>query len=272
MLLVSATYTKSSSSSKKSSGSKSSSKSSGSSGKKGKNHSKYLKMKKILDAINGVRKAPAKWADKIQKVYIAKMDKKKKKLHKGWKRTFTEGLPAMQEAQKFLKKAKPVAPLKLDMGMSWAAFKHSVYMLTKKKLDHTGQGGSSMNKRLEEFGDWQTTIGENIFKTTKNTRDPEILVMEFIIDDGVKNRGHRANIMKKDFKKVGIGIGSDGKEDWVTMDFSGGFKCKKCGKITKEMRDNMGWTGPVPSGSGSSNAGMLKYGIMLMAAIVTILM
>jgi uncharacterized protein YkwD len=269
MLLSSAICGSSSKSSGSSSKSKSSgsSSSSGSSGSAGKHKSKYLKMKKIFDAINAVRKAPAKYADKIQKLYIAKMDKKNKKLHTGWKRTFTEGLPAMEEAVKFLKKAKPVAPLKLDMGMSWAAFKHSVYMLTKKKLDHTGKGGSSMNKRLEEYGDWQTTIGENIFKTTKNTRNEELMLLEFIIDDGVKNRGHRANVMKKDFKNVGIGIASDGSEDWITLDFSGGFKCKKCGKITKANRDEMGWSGPVPSNSDSSS---LK--IVELAGVITMFM
>ena len=264
-LIINLASAKSSASKKKSSGSKKSgSKKSGSNsksksgssgtGKAGKNKAKYLKIKKVHEVLNKIRKKPKAYAQQIQKLYISQMDAKNKKLHKKWKRTFTEGLPAMQEALKYLNNAKPVPPLKLDMGMSYAAFKHSVYMLTKKKLDHTGKNGSSMSNRLEEYGDWQTTIGENIFKTKSMTRKADVMVLEFVIDDGVKNRGHRENIMKKDFKTVGVGIASDGKEDWVTLDFSGGFNCKKCSKITKAMRDRMGWTGPVPSGTSSSGA------------------
>jgi uncharacterized protein YkwD len=113
----------------------------------------YIKMQDILTAINSVRKTPAEWADKIDKEYIKNMDKDKV-THTKWKRTFKEGLPAMQEAVKYLKNAKAQGPLTLSFGMSYAAFKHSVYLLSKKALTHTGKGGSSMSNRLEEYGDW----------------------------------------------------------------------------------------------------------------------
>ena len=130
-------------------------------------------MDKILKSI---RKNPKPFAQKIQSLYIKDMDSKNKKMHKKWKRTFSEGLPAMQEAVKYLNNAKTVPPLKIDMGMSYAAFKHSVYMLQKNKLDHTGKNGSSMSNRLEEYGDWQTTIGENIFVTKPNIRTAELMI------------------------------------------------------------------------------------------------
>jgi hypothetical protein len=131
--------------------------------------------------------------------------------------------------------------------MSYAAFKHSVYLLKKKTLTHTGKGGSSMSNRLEEYGDWQTTIGENIIKTTKDTRDAEHAIMEFIIDDGVKNRGHRENIFKASFKKLGVGIANSGTgEDIITLEFSGGYTCKKCKKIGKDLAAQMGWDGKIP--------------------------
>lgn len=81
-------------------------------------------MSDILKAINSIRKTPAEWADKIDKEYIKNMDKDKI-THTVWKRTFKEGLPAMQEAVKYLKNAKPKEELKISFGMSFAAFKHS---------------------------------------------------------------------------------------------------------------------------------------------------
>jgi uncharacterized protein YkwD len=229
-------------------------------------HSKYIKITDVLKAINSVRKAPAKWADKIDKIYIKNMDKDKV-THKAWKRKFKEGLPAMQEAVKYLKNAKPKGALTLSYGMSYAAFKHSVYLLSKKTLTHTGKGGSSMSNRLEEYGDWQTTIGENIIKTTKDTRTAEHAVMEFIIDDGVKNRGHRENLFKASFKKLGVGIANSGTgEDFITLEFSGGYTCKKCKKITKDLAAQMGWDGKIPDSSNKTSL-LATVAIALFATI-----
>lgn len=153
----------------------------------------------------------------------------------------------MQDAVKYLKNTKPKEELKLSYGMCYAAFKHSEYLAEKKSLAHTGKGGSSMSNRLEEFGDWQTTIGENIIKTTPNTRTAEHIVMEMVIDDGVKNRGHRENIFKSSFKKLGVGIANEADgEDIVTLVFSGGFRCKKCSKVKKENAKLMGWARKIP--------------------------
>jgi hypothetical protein len=74
--------------------------------------------------------------------------------------------------------------------------------------------------------------------------------MEFIIDDGVKNRGHRENIFKASFKKLGVGIANSGNdEDVVTLEFSGGYTCKKCKKITTDLAARMGWDGSIPVNS-----------------------
>lgn len=204
-------------------------------------------MADILKAINSARTSPGEWATKIETEYIKNMDKDKV-THTKWKRKFKEGLPAMEEAVKFLKNAKPHEKVTLSYGMSYAAFKHSQFLLTAKELVHTGKNGSSMSNRLEELGDWQTTIGENMISTTPETRTADFLVMEMIIDDGVKNRGHRENIFKATFKKIGVGIANTGSaEDIVTIAFSGGFVCKKCKTIPKEAPAQMGWDGKVPT-------------------------
>lgn len=78
--------------------------------------------------------------------------------------------------------------------------------------------------------------------------------MEFIIDDGVKNRGHRENIFKASFKKLGVGIANSGTgEDYLTLEFSGGYTCKKCKKIGKDLAAQMSWDGKIPDSSRSAN-------------------
>jgi Cysteine-rich secretory protein family len=249
VLADSASDSNSSSSSPSSSSSSSAStsdSSSASSGSGAKYKGKYIKPADILKAINDCRKKPADWATKIDVEYIKNMDKDKV-THTKWKRKFVEGLPAMEDAKKFLQNAKPKEPVTLSYGMSFAAHKHSIFLLPAQKLVHTGKNGSSMSNRLEEFGDWQTTIGENMLRTTKDTRTAELIVLEWIIDDGVKNRGHRENLFKTTFKKIGVGIANEGNgEDIVTVAFSGGFVCKKCKNIPKDAPAQMGWEGKVP--------------------------
>jgi len=47
----------------------------------------------------------------------------------------------------------------------------------------------------------------------------------FLVDDGVKNRGHRTNIFNKNFAHVGCYTGKWGKTSTMTVvDFTGSYK------------------------------------------------
>ena len=59
------------------------------------------------------------------------------------------------------------------------------------QLGHTGPDGSSMRSRIEKYGKWGATIGENIMY---NSQSPMNALVSLAIDDGQSHRGHRKNI------------------------------------------------------------------------------
>lgn len=113
----------------------------------------------------------------------------------------SEGPDAVKEAIKFLKSQPAVSPFVLNSALTSAAKVHAEDIGPKGMDDHTGSDGSTPSSRIERFGKWENTVGENIDFGSKTGLDS---LISFIVDDGVDGRGHRANIFKSDFKVIGI--------------------------------------------------------------------
>jgi uncharacterized protein YkwD len=134
-----------------------------------------------------------------------------------------EGVKAVNEAIAFMKKYKPagVSPLTQSVGLTKAAQAHAADVGKTTGISHTGSDGSDPFKRMNRFGTWGVTAGENIgtgYKTGK------AMVMQYLIDDGVASRGHRTNVLKKEFKKVGLGFGAHKTYKFVNVcDFAGAY-------------------------------------------------
>lgn len=142
-----------------------------------------------------------------------------------------EGVSAAKECYEFLMAAEPLDTLRPSRGLSLAAKDHAEDQGETSETGHTGRDGSSPFDRIERYGLWLSTAGENI---DYGNDDARRIVLSLIIDDGVPSRGHRKNIFNPQFKAAGIACGPHEKyRHMCVIDLAGGFKAKKTGVTTR---------------------------------------
>lgn len=136
----------------------------------------------------------------------------------------TEGESAVKECIRYLENASSIQPLILSDGMSQAALDHVEDQSKSGTTGHVGSDGSSPFDRMNRYGNWSGTAGENI---DYGNNIPERIVMSLIIDDGVPGRGHRENIFNPNFNVVGIAVGTHKSYNYMcVMTFAKAYKEK----------------------------------------------
>jgi uncharacterized protein YkwD len=115
-----------------------------------------------------------------------------------------EGERAVAEAIHFLEKARPLPPLAASNGMASSALTHVLEMGPVGGRGHKGSNGSQPWDRMAQFGRWAGHAGENI---DYGVHDARSVVVRLIVDDGVRDRGHRKNIFSSSFHVAGAASG-----------------------------------------------------------------
>lgn len=133
-----------------------------------------------------------------------------------------EGQGAVDEAIKYLSRQKPLPPLGWSDGLAAAAAELAEEQGRSGATGHIGRQSGGPKERIERHGRWEGEIGENIGYGPRSAR---LMVMQLIIDDGVKGRGHRKNIFKKGFTTAGVACGPHPRFGTMcVMDFSARFR------------------------------------------------
>lgn len=134
-----------------------------------------------------------------------------------------EGAYAVRECIRALMSTAPTNRLKVERGLCYSAQWLANDQARTGRIGHDGSDGSSPVERMGRYGQWGGAVAENCAYGRKIARE---IVVQLLVDDGVLNRGHRMNIMRTDFRKVGIGFNDKGYAPYgavCIMDFAGAY-------------------------------------------------
>jgi len=112
-----------------------------------------------------------------------------------------EGIEAVRELYLELLKAEPMPIFYPSRGMCRASRDHAIYMKNTGATSHQGQGG--MSDRVSKYGEWISGLAENLQWGTSNAHDA---IVSLMVDDGIRSRGHRKNMMNPSYKVVGVAV------------------------------------------------------------------
>ena len=115
-----------------------------------------------------------------------------------------EGISAVEEAIDFLKSQNPISELSLNDDIKKACKDHIEDIGPKGMTTHEGSDGSNIGDRIEKYCEWDGAVAENMdfgFKKAEN------ILLNMLIDDGVKERFQRNNLFNPMFQKIGISVG-----------------------------------------------------------------
>lgn len=155
----------------------------------------------VLDEINRVRTNPSGYADVLEAslryyngtIYRRPGDPVALQTR--------EGVPAVREAISALRATSPLAPLRFSQGMALGARDHVQDQAPRGLMNHRGTDGSMAWDRVGRYGEWKSKVSENM---TFGPESPRDVVYALVVDDGIRDRGHRHNILDPEMRVAGV--------------------------------------------------------------------
>jgi len=209
----------------------------------------YINVKTLTKRANYYRRKPKAMANFIKKNYLgANGVNCSTGIHAKWRLKFRENCVAVNAAIARLRKQKACPIFKLDEGLNKISYDQAAYNVKINTMTHTGpKGKEGLGERIKLFNHFRTRIAENIITAREGiSASANLILANWIIDDGVSSRGHYHNFYNCEFDTWGVGVKSliqNGKKvDWVVTFFAAQASCcYKC-PMSASVRREMGWS------------------------------
>ena len=152
-----------------------------------------------------------------------------------------EGPKACKEAIEFLKNQKPINEIEFDEEASKVAEEYAK-VLSNSGEEENGEDEFHIEQRVEKYLDYDYAISENI--DFGGSTGVEVIV-NLLVDDGVKLRTHRENLFSDKFQYYGVAVSTHPEYDYCTViDYFGdiiSYKNKEKDKVfqAKKAKKNV---------------------------------
>lgn len=181
----------------------------------------------IFEWINRARENPKVLIPHLEERLATFKDKAWKKGDKWY--NSREGSTAVSEAIAVLREMPGAKKFRDSESMAKAAREHAADMAATGITGHTGSNGSTMAKRVEQFGKWRGGLAECLAYQQMSGLD---FVLYWVVDDGMASRANRNNVFKPDFGACGVAVGGHPKQKTCAVLVVGGEIAE--GEIGKE--------------------------------------
>lgn len=162
----------------------------------------------VFDEINFLRSDPQSYVKVLEEMKKAIKDNIVT-LSNGSRWKMNEGLPAIDDAISTLNKNPKLKPFILSNGLTKVAGMQLTNLKDDMSLGHFGKDGSDIENRLYKVGTPGERYSENIAYYSTDARS---IVLTMLLDDGLKSRSHRKNLLSTQLNEIGIAYGI-GKKD-----------------------------------------------------------
>ena len=146
-----------------------------------------------------------------------------------------EGPRAYKEAIEFLKNQKPINIIEFDEEASKVAEEYAKFLSNSKEEQIEDE--TQIEQRVEKYIDYDYAISESI--DFGGSSGVEVIV-NLLVDDGVKDRIHRENLFSNKFEYYGVAVFEHKEYDFCTViDYFGdilSYKDKEKNKIFQEKK------------------------------------
>jgi len=179
--------------------------------------------REVIHELNKVRSNPKRYSEEyIEELFTAFKDNLY--IYPGQDPVKSkEGIKPLMECIQVLRNTVPLPILSPAEGLA----KASRILVNDQQfggIGHITRNGSTPQKRIEKYGEWNINSGEDIAYGSFEARQ---IVIALLIDDGVPDRAHRKNILNKRYKYAGVSYGKHPSyNSMCVIDYAGEYKTK----------------------------------------------
>lgn len=192
-----------------------------------------VSIKDFFLVINAIRTRPKAFSERIRGLF---RDRRTGTTHNNFVgRSYTDA--RINSLISYLDNAQSVDELKLDRGLTMAAYDQAKYMGSINNMNSLNAANQNLDARVTAWGNHTGGLGEAQMLSFPGGKTAEIMVLDYML----QSDANRDVIRNPNWNVMGIGIHKRINDYFVDIIFANSFVCTNCHTITDKMEDESHW-------------------------------